>query len=677
VIDLVILHCGDIATVAPDPFLPDTRWRPCLDAFNSPEVPMPGIFALHLPPRHPEGAVVADRLAAAMTLFPWQVARVEEVLPGRLFLGVVMDRDRPPGAAGCHGRAGSVSCVVEGHIVRSRTACGAEAPLLTGDYSEAVLRAYADHGPAFAEHLEGQYGILLVDREAGRLIACHGRIGEKPLHVMRRDGTTLFCSQLGPMAACGLWRAAIDPEAVATFLTYGQQFGSRTLLDGVDLMATATICELDLVSDTLRERRYWTLRQAGPLDESTPLRQHVHELADEVLAAAKRTVGRRARYVAGLSGGADTRLMAGVAAPLVRDLAGWTFGAPGSSDLVVAGQLARHLGLEHWTYFARPDLVPACADDHMATSDGALPADWAFAISRAQELRERGAEVVLIGYAGECFLRGDFLTLRFAHYKPYAKYRLGLGPVMPHPAVERNPDDASVARYLAAKYGKRGPLNRMVATAPPVLTEIIERDLAQIYGGMPPSAQVDEWVLEQRGRRRTLVSANSDRHFYSDGSIFYDYDLLDRCTVVPPRHKRFNRLFNAVMDRLMPDLGRMVSGNTGMPMTTPYWRFAARELVNRVVLHRAPNQSLGTDVDAWVRGELRDFYGDLLHDPRTRARTYWDGDALAAVFDAHQCGAVQVGSALSLPVTVELFARRWVDAPWAPNPPAAERLSGS
>ncbi|MBK6899748.1 MAG: hypothetical protein IPH09_10900 [bacterium] len=317
-------------------------------------------------------------------------------------------------------------------------------------------------------------------------------------------------------------------KAVATFLTYGQQFGSRTLLSGADLMAPATICELDLASNELRERRYWTLRQAGPLDESTPMRRHVDELADEVLAAAKRTVSRRARYVVGLSGGADTRLMAGVAAPLIRDLAAWTFGAPGSSDLVVAGQLARHLGLEHWTYFARPDLVPACADDHMATSDGALPADWAFAISRAQELRERGAEVVLIGYAGECFLRGDFLTLRFANYKPYARYRLGLGPAAPHPAIERNTGDAAVARYIAAKYGKRGPLSRMVAKEPPALADVIESDLARIYGGMPPSAQVDEWVLEQRGRRRTLVSVNSDRHFYSDGSIFYDYDLLDR-----------------------------------------------------------------------------------------------------------------------------------------------------
>lgn len=636
---------------------------------------MPGIFALHLPPGYPDGSVVADRLAAAMTLFPWQVARVEEVFSERVFLGVIMDRDKQPGAAGCHGRAGEVSCVVEGHIVRSRSECGAAAALAKSDYPAAVLRAYATRGSAFAEHLEGQYGVLLVDRAAGRLVACHGRMGEKPLYVARRNGATLYCSQLGPMAACGLWRAAIDAEAVATFLTYGQQFEARTLLADVDLVATATIREHDLTTGALLERRYWTLQQAGPLDESKSLRQHIGELAEEAKAAATRTVGRPAKYVVGLSGGADTRFMAGVAAPLVADLAAWTFGAPGSGDLVVAGQVARHLGFEHWTFFARPDLVPELASEFVATSDGCLPAEWAYANGRARELRDRGAGVVLIGYAGECFLRGDFLTLRFANFKPYVKYRLGVGPVAPHPAVERNLDDASVARFIAAKYGKRGPLSHLVTKQPPDLREVIERLLVQNYTGMAPSAQVDEWVLEQRGRRRTLVSTNSDRHFYSDGSIFYDYDLLDRCTIVPPRHKRFNRLFNGVMNALMPDLGRMVSGNTGMPMTVPYWRFAARELLNRVVLHRKPYMSTGTDVDAWVREELRDFYGDLLSDTRTRTRPFWDGEAIAGLFGAHLQGTVQVGAVLGLPVTVELFARRWVDAPWVPKPPVAERIT--
>ncbi|HOX24420.1 MAG TPA: asparagine synthase-related protein [Candidatus Krumholzibacteria bacterium] len=637
---------------------------------------MPGIFALQLPPGYADGAVVADRLAAAMTLFPWQSARVEEVLPERLFLGVITDRDRGPGAAGCRGRAGAVSCVVEGHIVRSRSDCNAEAPLAAGDYAEAVLRAYTAHGPTFAEHLEGQYGVLLVDRASRRLLAAHGRIGEKPLYFARRDGATLFCSQLGPMAACGLWRAAIDPDAVATFLTYGQQFATRTLLAGVDLMDTATICEVDLESGALRKRRYWTLLEAGPLDEARPLRQHVRELSDEVVAAARRAVRRQARYVAGLSGGADTRLMAGAAAPLVDGLAAWTLGAPGSSDVIVASQVARHLGLEHWTFSARPDLVPEFASEFVATSDGALPADWAYANGRARELRDRGAGVVLTGYAGECFLRGDFLTLRFAQFKPYARHRLGIGPAAPHPVVERNRGSASVAHYIAVKYGKRGPLSRLAGTEPPDLRDTIEHDLTTLYDGMAPSAQVDEWVLEQRGRRRTLVATNSDRHFYSDGSIFYDYDLLDRCTVVPPRHKRFNRLFNGVMNRLMPDLGRLVSGNTGLPMTAPYWRFATRELVARVVLRREPAISTGMNVDAWVRDELREFYGDLLHDARTRARTYWNGEGIAALFDAHQSGAERVGAALGLPVTVELFARRWVDAPWTPRPPAAERVAG-
>jgi len=636
---------------------------------------MPGIFALHLPPKRPDGAIIADRLAAAMTLFPWQQARVEEMLPQSLYLGVVVDRDRPQGAAGCHGRHGDLSCVTEGHIVRSRTDCGASAPLARGDYAEAALRAYATYGPNFATHLEGQYGILLVDCGSGRLIACHGRLGEKPLYLARPEGVTLFCSQLGPMASCGLWPTALDDEAVATFLAHGQPFGNRTHLRDVQIVATATTWELDLASGKARAQRYWTQAESGALEEHKSHAQHVADVADEVLAAARRTVRRRARYVAGLSGGSDTRIMVGLAAQLVPDLTAWTLGAPEASDVVVSDQIARKLGLKHWIYAARPDLVAEHAADFVATSDASLPVDWSYANARARDLRERGAEVVLNGVGGEVYMRGDFLTLRYRSCCDYLRYRLGRGPMAPHPWVERNHGDKAIARYIAAKFGQGTALRHLAVHDPPTIVELVLNDLKTTYHGMPPSAQVEEWIMEQRGRRRTVVSTNSDRHFYSDGSIFFDYDLLERCNVVPPRRKRFNRLFNDVLKRLLPDLARMVSANTGLPMTTPYWRFASRELVNRVLLRRGPGTfSTGIDADNWIRNGLRDFYGDVLHDERTRTRSYWDGDGLARLFDAHQNGASNVGADLGLPVTIELFARRWLDSPPLERPPVAQRI---
>ncbi len=622
---------------------------------------MAGVFCMVAPPGMPAAAAVARRLAALMTLFPWQCARVEEVGPGRVWLGAIVNDGAPAALDAALSVQGRAAAAVEGWFLRARQACGAEGEIAAGRHAAAALSAYRGCSDRFAGALEGQFNAIVYDGEARRIVAANSRVEHTPLYVWQGDDACLMSTSLGPMGACGLFTPRLDARAAATFLAYGQLFADQTLLEGVRVMDQASVLEWTVDEGRSRAVRYWDMGRIMPARDDLTLAQHAGELCDALRAAGRLAARRPGRYVVGLSGGLDSRLNLAAVAPHVDGLKAWTFGAPGASDLSTAGEICRLLGIEHLTYGIEPEAAPRNASDFVATVDGAVTAAFAYQLDRARDLRNR-ADIVLNGYAGEVIVRGHLVDLKEKDWVPWAKDRLGLGPRAPHPRAERNGTLADILMFLRRKSGRLSGLAGLTRPAAPLFDDLALPVLTKLRESVPTHLLIEAWSLETRGRRWTLMGVISDRHFYADGSVFYDYDFRDRCFATPVRIRRGGRLYPPLLRALHQGLAELPSGNTGLPVGASRARIVARRMAARLGgAGGGKTKSTGASPAAWTRGVLRDHYQELLADPRTRGRTWWDGEALAGRWRSHLAGEIDFSAELGLIETVELFARRWVD----------------
>ncbi|MER5333070.1 N-acetylglutaminylglutamine amidotransferase [Micromonospora sp. NPDC002717] len=126
----------------------------------------------------------------------------------------------------------------------------------SGD-SEVVLKAYAEWGLDFVDHLVGMFAVAISERDTGRLVLARDRLGIKPLYVAETPGVVRFASTLPALLAGGGIDTTIDPVALAHYLSFHSIVPPpRTILRGVAKLPPATVRVYEADGRT-SERVYW------------------------------------------------------------------------------------------------------------------------------------------------------------------------------------------------------------------------------------------------------------------------------------------------------------------------------------------------------------------------------------------------------------------------------------
>lgn len=176
--------------------------------------------------------------------------------------------------------------------------------------SEVVIKAYAEWGEAFVEHLIGMFAVAIVERDNHRVVLARDRLGIKPMYIAEDTNTVRFASTLPALLAAGGINTGIDTVALAHYMTFHAVVPPpRTILAGVRKLPPATVRVYE-PDGTRRERRYWDPRFARDSDRG----DWTETDWQDALAASLATAVRR-RMVADvpvgvlLSGGLDSSLI--------------------------------------------------------------------------------------------------------------------------------------------------------------------------------------------------------------------------------------------------------------------------------------------------------------------------------------------------------------------------------
>ena len=176
--------------------------------------------------------------------------------------------------------------------------------------SEVVIKAYAEWGEAFVEHLIGMFAVAIAERDTGRVVLARDRLGIKPLYVAESGDAVRFASTLPALLAAGGVDTGIDRTALAYYLTFHAVVPPpRTILAGVQKLPPATVRVYE-PDGTRREHRYWDAPFArDPARSDWTDTDWQDALAESLATAVRRRMVADVPVGVLLSGGLDSSLV--------------------------------------------------------------------------------------------------------------------------------------------------------------------------------------------------------------------------------------------------------------------------------------------------------------------------------------------------------------------------------
>ncbi|MEV4479260.1 N-acetylglutaminylglutamine amidotransferase [Micromonospora coxensis] len=283
----------------------------------------------------------------------------------------------------------------------------------TGD-SEVVVKAYAEWGLDFVDHLIGMFAVAITERDTGRLVLARDRLGIKPLYVAETPGVVRFASTLPALLAGGGIDTSIDPVALAHYLSFHSIVPPpRTILRGVAKLPPATVRVYEPDGRT-HERVYWDpsfTRAAERADWSE--RDWQDALLESLTTAVRRRMVADVPVGVLLSGGLDSSLVVALLAGEGQTgLATFSIGfdAVGGregDEFVYSDLVAKTFGTDHHQLrVAAQDLVPPLEAAVASMSEPMVSHDCVAFYLLSQEVAKhvkvvqsgQGADEILGGY---------------------------------------------------------------------------------------------------------------------------------------------------------------------------------------------------------------------------------------------------------------------------------------
>lgn len=488
-------------------------------------------------------------------------------------------------------------------------AIGAPGALRVG--AAELRRAWREPGPPPPEPWDGFYAAIAWRRN-GPLVTGGDLLGLYPIYYYGTANLLLVGSSPRLFTYHPAFQARLNPVGLVGILLTAGLIDGETLWSGVRRLSPGHLLVWRR-GEPPREMRQYQI----PVSDryfGLPFSTHVELLHDRFVEAVARHAVAGQRHGLLLSGGRDSRLLAGCLVRGARECAALTLGLPRDFDAQCARQVARRLGIEHTIQADAVDQYPRFAElqvswEHLANGMSSL---YTWGIHH--HLRGLAATVVA-AYSFDPILGGS--TLLWGH--------------------DAATKTASFTRFFARlnRYGIPTELLRRLLrddAAGQLVDESIER-ARDTYQALPG--------LEfQRG---LLFYAHHRLRFHAGGTPWrlsfgawpvlpvLDRGLLEAIGGMPVASLAERRAQDELLRSRFPDLARLPldrnSSNTE-PLSPPLWRRALRTVVKRLgAVPGVPTAVTGPRTERRRYYRLYDINGAGWRAVRREAEPYREGVA--------------------------------------------------
>ena len=529
--------------------------------------------------------------------------------------------------------------------------------LVTKGDTEVIAHLYEEDGPDCVRQLNGMFAFAIWDSQRQRLVLGRDRVGKKPLFYWQGDGVLTFASELAALIEDEAIPREVDPDAVDSFLAYGYVPGPMSIWRGVRKLPPASTLTFERHGSP-RIERYWSLDYSHKVNGDPA--EIEEELRRRVGAAVRRRLISDVPLGVFLSGGVDSSIVVSeMASAMTEPVKTFSIGSESKAhnELPRARIIATRFDTDHHEMIVRPDaiellprLVRHYGEPYADTS--AIPAFYLARFTR------RHVTVALNGDGGD---------ENFAGYLRHAANHLTT-------AVDRAP---WALRRLSARLGRmlpQGP-RTLAARANQLLTSLdqdaLERYRRHVSVFTSPERlrlfrpsfrdEVDPAVAADvigRPWQQATGSSRLDTMLEVDVATYLPDDLLVKIDIATMAYSLEAR--SPLLDPEVMEFAASLAPSLKLHRLRKKWIFrqAYRHVIPEEILSGA-KIGFSIPLAAWLRGELRDYAREVLLDPRSLRRGYFEESEIRTILERHDSGrhdhSLQIWALLMLEHWHEMF----------------------
>jgi len=508
--------------------------------------------------------------------------------------------------------------------------------------TEVLLASVEEWGIELAlKKSRGMFAIAIWDQKERELILARDRMGEKPLFYGWIEGAFVFASELKAIRKIFSISMEIDPAATAAFFRFGYVPSPHCIYKNffklvpgtylrISLSQLSTLSDFNPLSDNgfFCPQAYWTLQKSvndgllNPiLDEQEAITQFdsllqntlsLHQISDVPLGAF-------------LSGGIDSSLICAVLQAISKSpVKTFTIGFKEKEfdEAPYARSIANYLGTDHHEYYVSAsdglDLIPEISKywDEPFADVSQIPSLMVARIARQDVtvcLTGDGGDELFCGY-NRYFANAALWSM--INKIPLQLRRLaGKSLSLFPPRVWQNVYDLS--KKLVGSYRTQANVGLKVQKLAKIMQMRSEKD-AYLY-------LMSVWDNPKQLLMHTQESSSVfDRqptpglgHFIHDAMCWDQLGYLVDDNLV----KGDRSSMAASLETRLPLLDhRIVEFSWRLPLAMKYRRGQSKWLLRQVLykyvpkeLIERPKMGFSVPISDWLRGELRDWAGDLMH----------------------------------------------------------------
>lgn len=440
-----------------------------------------------------------------------------------------------------------------------------------------LLDRFLKGGADALQHLNGRYDIAVWDRRNRVLHFVSDRFGANRHYVLKRSGVLHIACEVKALAVF-LDYIEVDPAGLASMLSFGYHIGDLTILKDVKCLPNARYLKYCAADDWLRIDRYWNY----PYGELEPLPGTEAELAaalhDHLLTALKRRLRGVRKVLLPISGGLDSRTMAGLLAQsgFAGDVLAYSYGQRSSRDVRYGRAIAKKLGYRHV-------IVPTPGDfmtRHLEQAAWRFDAEWSAELNWGPRFSH--SHPILGDTHGYLVLSGMFGDLILGEGGFVGEYRRRAGDI-PQPVARLMEIFLACNKEYTSPTETRSLFQSQQATdAYERIQDIICSTLTPVQSFLPFYA-LNHSEFQHRQKRHTATVSQSLEYDLKTITPFLDRDVVDFACRIPYELLGGKLLYKHMIRDHLPKVAALPYGETGLPLTKSPLREALHWRVQRAL----------------------------------------------------------------------------------------------
>jgi asparagine synthase (glutamine-hydrolysing) len=539
--------------------------------------------------------------------------------------------------------------------------------------TEVIVHLYEEMGVDCVKKLRGMFAIALYDERKQSLFLARDRLGKKPLYYARHNGCLYFGSEVKAILAVAPELAEVNPEGILQFFYFGYIPDPHSAFRKIRKLPPGHLAEYR--HGEIKEVQYWDVPAYGAHDPGSD-EDCLNEMEQGLAEAVRIRLISDVPLGALLSGGVDSSIVVALMARSSSDPVktfSIGFSKADFNEAEYARAIAERFGTDHHELVIDPNISETLNQltRMMEEPFGDSSMIPTYYVSR---LARQHVTVALSGDGGDELFAGYDRYIVNYERRRYDVVPAWLG------ALYR---DHMYRRLPSSVKAKRLSWNLTLSSRDRYLDSIsflpaLHRERALFSDDFVSGALQWGNPFRQFQNYHDQAPATDplSRLMYLDMKTYLTADILtkvDRMSMATSLEMRC-----PILDHVF------VEWAVGLPVKYKFRndtrKFMLKKLAERLGIPRAllerPKQGFSMPLVHWMRDELKDGLLQLLLEPRTLQRGYFDPRSIRVVMDEHFRGRRNHAGVLWMLLILELWHRNFLEADRMLGDPIAATCSG-